>query len=128
LYLPLDEYRQLPGVMDATRVGKYGSVARIGNSTITGQFMGIDRVNFADVAFWRYDFSPYRLGSLINLLANSPNAVLVPNSFLQENGLNIGDFFRLEVRLVESNVQLDAQIVGSFDYFPSWYAADDGPL
>lgn len=128
LYLPLNEYTQVPGVLDATRVGKYNGVAHLGSSTVSGQFMGIDRTNFADVAFWRYDFAPYRLGTLTNLMATAPNAVIVSNSFLDEADLQIGDTFRLDLNLIDIDFEYDAQIVGSFDYFPEWYPSEDGPL
>lgn len=128
IYLPMDEYLTFPGVTAATRVGSFTSVARTGNSNYPSSYYGIDRTDFTAVAFWRYDFAPYRLGSLVNLLAASPDGVLVSNSFLQKTGLNVGDFFTLDVRLTETAVQLNAQILGSFDYFPTWYEPEDGPL
>ena len=128
LYIPVDEYLQIPGVLDATRVGKYNGVARLGGDTISGQFMGIDRTNFADVAFWRYDFAPYRLGTLTNLIASAPNAVLVSSSFMEESNLEVGDTFRLDLNLIDLDFEYDAQIVGVVDYFPEWYPSEDGPL
>lgn len=128
LFLPMAEYLQFPGVQGATRVGQYSTTARAGGETFSGLFYGIDRANFASVAFWRYDFSPYRLGTLVNLLATTPDSILVPSNFLAETGLTVGDFVRLEIQLNEVDVELDAQILGTFDYFPTWYEAEDGPL
>jgi putative ABC transport system permease protein len=128
IYLPLNEYLDFPGVEAATPVGIYGSMARVGTTNYSGKFYGIDRTTFPAVGFWRYDFAPYRLGSLTNLLAASPDGVLVSDDFLAESGLDVGDFARLNVRLGEANVELNAQILGAFDYFPTWYPADDGHL
>ncbi|MCL4263883.1 MAG: FtsX-like permease family protein [Anaerolineae bacterium] len=128
IFLPINEYLDFPGVEAAAPVGSYGSTARVGSTNYTGTFYGIDRTTFPAVGFWRYDFAPYRLGSLVNLLAASPDGVLVASNFLAESGLNVGDFARLNVRLGEANVELNAQILGAFDYFPTWYPAEDGPL
>jgi putative ABC transport system permease protein len=128
IFLPLGEYLQFPEVEAAARVGSYTAIARVGNTAHPATFYGIDRTDFPAVGFWRYDFAPYRLGSLVNLLAASPEGVLVANSFLEETGLNVGDFFRLEVRLGDANVEMDALILGAFDYFPTWYPAEHGPL
>ncbi|MBE7528446.1 MAG: FtsX-like permease family protein [Chloroflexi bacterium] len=127
IYLPLSEYLDFPGVEAAAPVGTYAAAARVGNGNINGTFYGIDRTTFPAVSFWRYDFAPYRLGALVNLLAASPDGVLVANRFLAETGLRVGDFVRLDVRLGEANVQLNAQILGAFDYFPTWYP-ESGPL
>lgn len=128
IYLPMDEYLTFPGVTAVTRVGNFNSFARTGNNNYSGTYYGIDRTSFSHTAFWRYDFAPYRLGSLVNQLAAAPDGVLVSQSFLNQSGLNVGDFFTLDVRLTETAVQLNTQILGSFDYFPTWYEPEDGPL
>ncbi|MFZ0548636.1 MAG: FtsX-like permease family protein [Candidatus Promineifilaceae bacterium] len=128
IYLPLSEYETFPGIEAATRVGRFSGQAQVGDQRINGTYLGIDRADFGEVAFWRWDFAPYRLGSLLNALAVSPDAILVSNDFARQRGLRPGDLFRLTVSLSEGQVELDSQIVGTFDYFPTWYPEEDGPL
>ncbi|MCB8987261.1 MAG: FtsX-like permease family protein, partial [Ardenticatenaceae bacterium] len=128
IFLPLSEYTQFPGVTAATRVGHYNGEAQIGNQRLTGTYLGIDRASFGQVAYWRWDFAPYRLGSLLNALATSPDAILVSDQFARERGLRPGDFFRLTVALPDGRVELNSQIAGTFSYFPTWYPQEDGPL
>lgn len=128
IFLPLSEYTQFPGVTAATRVGRYNGEAQIGNQRLTGTYLGIDRASFGQVAYWRWDFAPYRLGSLLNALATSPDAILVSDQFARERGLRPGDFFRLTVALPDGRVELNSQIAGTFSYFPTWYPQADGPL
>jgi putative ABC transport system permease protein len=128
LFLPMDEYLSFPGVEAASRVGRYHARAVVGGERLRGIFLGVDRATFGLVAFWRYDFAPYRLGSLLNALAATPEGVLVPYEFLRNSGLAVGDLVRLEVALLEVEVKLDAQVVGAFVYFPTWYPPENGAL
>jgi putative ABC transport system permease protein len=128
LFLPLDEYLELPGVVAATRLGRYPAEAQVGETEITGTYLGLDRANFATAAFWRYDFAGQRLGALMNALAAVPEGLLVSRDFLDERGLSPGDLMRLTVTAPDGVVELDAQILAALDYFPTWYAAEAGPL
>lgn len=128
IFLPLDEYRDLPEISAAARVGRFDSHAELDGRTIQGEFLGIDRADFGSVAFWRRDFAPYPLGDLLNALATSPDTLLVPETFAQQNGLRPGDFFRLSVVVDGQQVPLITQIAGTFRYFPTWYPDEDGPL
>ncbi|MEM7116994.1 MAG: FtsX-like permease family protein [Chloroflexota bacterium] len=127
-FLPVSEYEEIDGVVAAARVGEYSTTARIGQRSVGGQFMGIDHYDFFRAAYWRTDFSRYRLGSLMNALGSTQDGLLVPRQLLAEYNLNAGDFIRLEVRLGEGTVELNSQIVGTFDYFPTWYPAEDEML
>ncbi len=128
IFLPMTEYETFPGIDAAGRVGKYSSTIFTSGNRIPGTVYGVDRGDFAEVAFWRRDFTRFRLGSLLNALALSPEALLVSTDFLRNQGLQIGDFLRVDVSLGEGRVQMNGQIVGAFDYFPSWYAEEEGPL
>lgn len=128
LFLPMDEYREFPGVQAATRVGRYPAEAQVGGEGTQGTFLGLDRTSFAEPAFWRYDFAGSRLGTLMNSLAASPEGLLVSRAFLADRGLRVGDLLRLDVTTPDGVVELDAQVVGALDYFPTWYAAEAGPL
>ncbi|MGB0384604.1 MAG: ABC transporter permease [Ardenticatenaceae bacterium] len=128
VFLPISEYEAIPNVQAATRVGRYRATGRVSNGQQRGNFIGIDRVDFGRAAYWRRDFAPSRLGSLLNALATTPEGVLVPRTFMQQRALRVGDFIRIDVRVFGGNIQLNAQIVGSFDYFPTWYPEKDGVL
>ncbi|MBE2221015.1 MAG: FtsX-like permease family protein, partial [Anaerolineae bacterium] len=128
IYLPMSEYLELPGVESATRVGQYSASAQVGGDKTNGVFYGIDRGEFSDTSFWRWDFADPQLNTLLNSLASSPEAILVSSEFLQEKGLRVGDLFRLDVNTTDGSAELDTQIVGTLDYFPTWYPEEDGPL
>ena len=132
-FLPVSEHRDAPGVQAVARVGRYKALAEVGQWKQEGHFIGIDRVDFPEVVFWRNDFARSSLGSLMNALALAPNGVLVPNSFLQRMVLKEGDDLRIVVSIPEQRKELtwleapiNFQIVGSFDRFPSW-VPDHGP-
>ncbi|MCB0036708.1 MAG: hypothetical protein KDE51_21900, partial [Anaerolineales bacterium] len=128
IFLPLDEYLAFPGVTAATRVGRYNAEAQLGNRRVEGLFLGVDRADFGQVSYWRWDFAPYRLGSLLNALAVSPDAVLVSADFAAARGLRTGDFLRLTVDVGDGEVELNGQIAGLINYFPTWYPQEDEAL
>ncbi len=125
LFLPVSEHLKVPGVRAAARVGRYSAFSNLGGGTQEGKFIGIDRLDFAQVAFWRRDFAPQSLGALMNALALEPGGVLVPYGFM---GLNIGDTFRLNVNLYGQRIPMDMKVVGFFHMFPTWYKEEDGVL
>ena len=133
-FLPVAEHRDAPGVQAVARVGRYRALAEVGQWRREGHFIGIDRVDFPEVVFWRSDFARSSLGSLMNALALAPNGVLVPNSFLHQMVLKEGDDLRIVVSIPEQRKELtwvdapiDFKIVGSFDRFPSW-EPEQGPV
>ncbi|MCX7680374.1 MAG: ABC transporter permease [Anaerolineae bacterium] len=128
LFLPVSEHLKAPGVRAATRIGRYKFTTRLSGGVQSGVFIGIDRVEFPQVAFWRRDFSPVSLGALMNALAVRPNGVLVPRTFLAQYALNIGDTFRATVTGHGERADIDLEVVGVFDMFPTWYPDEEGPL
>jgi putative ABC transport system permease protein len=62
----------------------------------------------------------------MNQLAANPAGVLVPEELLTKQKLKIGDTLRLGVTtgVAGQSIPLEAQIVGSFDLFPTWYPED----
>lgn len=116
--LPPDTYRQLSGVRDATRVGRYiatPTVGRMPNLTL----FGVDRLDLARVAHFRPDYAPVSLGELMNRLGANPQGLLVTPEFLSRSSLTLGDTVTLDV-LVESAVQrIPFEVVGTLDYFPT---------
>ena len=127
LFLPVSEHLKVPGVRAAARVGRYRAITRLSGGSQEGAFVGIDRVDFAQVAFWRPDFSPASLGALMNALAVTRNGVLVPRSFMSQHALNVGDTFRVRIHTYGQANDLDMKVAGAFDLFPTWYP-EDGPL
>ncbi len=124
-FLPVTEYLEVPGVEAAARVGEFPASSNLSGGFQEGEFMGVDRADFSRVAYWRRDFADYRMGTLMNNLATSPDAVIVPSEFLRQNALAIGDTFRLQVQLYGKAVDLDAKIAGTFEYFPTWYPGSE---
>ncbi len=125
-FLPVTEHLNVEGVIAASRVGNFNAVTNLSGGIQIGTFLGIDRESFVQVAFWRDDFARQSLGELMNQLALTHNGVLIPTEFAAQHALNVGDFFRLDVRGIKG-VEMDVQVVGKFDMFPTWYP-DDGPL
>src|SRR5450759_4554493 len=91
-FLPLTDYLKVSQVQAVTRVGRYATEIHFGvGGDAAGHVEGIDRFDFPGVAFWRKDFASTSLGELMNALATSPEAVLVPRNVMQEHALKIGD-------------------------------------
>jgi putative ABC transport system permease protein len=128
LFLPVNEHLQVPGVQAAARVGEYPAVANISGGSIRGVFLGIDRLDFPQSAFWRGDFAPQDLGTLMNTLALQDDGILAPAQFLHDNNLKLGDRLRLRVNTLQESVEIDYRIAGEFELFPGWYPEEDGPL
>ena len=128
LFLPVSEYLKVPSVNAAARVGRYAATTRLGGQYQEGVFLGVDRVDFPRVAFWRDDFAPASLGSLMNALATTPEGVLMPRNAMSQYAVNVGDTIRVTVGTYGQLTDIDMKIVGGFDLFPSWYPDEKGPL
>ncbi|MEE8391075.1 MAG: FtsX-like permease family protein, partial [Anaerolineae bacterium] len=127
LFLPVSEHLKVPGVQAAARIGRYSTYTWLSGGTQEGVFIGVDRVDFPQVAFWRKDFAPTSLGALMNALAVQSNAVLIPRSFAAQHALSIGDTLHVAVDTYGQRTEMEVQITGIFDLFPTWYP-EDGPL
>jgi putative ABC transport system permease protein len=128
-FLPVSEHLKIPGVQAAARVGRYDATVDAGGKAQNAQFLGIDRVDFSQVANWRRDYASANLGALMNSLALTPNGVLVPSDFLGQYALRVGDKLRVSPKASGHATNLDMQIVGTFDLWPTWYPdPKTGPL
>jgi putative ABC transport system permease protein len=128
LFLPVSEHLTVPGVEAAARVGDYSATANIGGRQQAGQILGIDRVDFPNVAFFRPDFAYNEsLGELMNRLAVASDGILVSSSFLAQQGLTVGDPLRLTVGAAGDYAEVSFTIVGSLGLFPTLYP-QDGPF
>ena len=123
-FLPVSEYLQLPGVVDATRVGRYNAAVLSGRGTTSGEILGIDRYNLPNIAFWRPDFATESLGELMNRLARQPDGILVTEDFARANALSIGDLLTLRVLIGQEAREIDFYVVGWFKLWPTYYPGD----
>src|SRR5258706_1820657 len=121
-FSPVEDHLTIPGVRNATRVGRYKLTAIFSNGAIEGTFLGVDRLTFPSTAYWQRDFASESLGGLMNQLASNPNGILVPNSLLKKQGLKIGDIVPLGVAtgVPGQSIPIQAKVVGSFTLFPTW--------
>ncbi|MCL4560325.1 MAG: FtsX-like permease family protein [Chloroflexi bacterium] len=124
-FIPVSEHLKVPGVAAAARVGQYPATAQLSSAAQKGTFLGIDRLDFLKVAYWRSDFSPTSLGALMNALALQPDGILVPRSFLSRYALKIGDPLQMGVVVYGQLTSLELKIAGVFDLFPTWYPQED---
>ncbi|HEU0291492.1 MAG TPA: FtsX-like permease family protein [Anaerolineales bacterium] len=120
---PIEDHMSIPGVQAATPVGRFKFSGITPSGSIQGIFLGIDRLTFPSAAYWQRDFATEQLGILMNQLAADPNGILVPNRLLANQKLNIGDTLQIGITtgVAGESIPLKAQIVGSFDLFPTWY-------
>lgn len=127
-FLPVDSYERLPHIKQAARVGTYELESQIDGRRVAGQFIGIDPAEFHQVGYWRKDFSRSRFGTLMNALGYHATGVLVPDSLLEGSTLRVGDSIRYNLSLGSDEVEFESVVVGSFDYFPTWYPAEESVL
>lgn len=126
--LPMSEYQQLNQIESVTRFGQFSATVYQTGQNVRGTYMGVDRHEFGSISFWRQDFADQRLGTLLNYLASSPDAVLVSRSFVEENALQIGDFIRVDLLESGATIEMTVRIAGMVDYFPRWYPEEDEVL
>lgn len=128
LFLPVSEHLTVNGVEAAARVGDYEATSNIGGRQQSGRILGIDRIDFPRVAFFRNDFiDGDSLGGMMNRLATTRNAILVTSTFLQRFNLNIGDTVRLNVGAAGDFADIEFAVAGIIDLFPTYYP-DSGAL
>ena len=121
--LPIDDYLQIPGVDDATRVAVFKTKTSVSRQ-IDAVFLGIDRYDFPRIAFHRSDFNYASLGELMNRLGMYPNGVLVSRNFLRRSRLLEGQMTKLTISINYGSFEHEFLIVGSYDYFPTAYPQD----
>ncbi|MCL5994451.1 MAG: ABC transporter permease [Chloroflexi bacterium] len=121
LFIPVSDHLKVDGVKDATRVGRYPATANLSSGNLKAEIMGVDRVDYSRIAFWRNDFGSGSLGALMNALGANTDGVLVPYSVLTENALRVGDTIRITVGGVDGAVEMRMTIVGWFTLWPGWF-------
>lgn len=129
-YTPPEAYELIDGVHAATRIGRFPANVALENNALENErvsveFVGIEPQKFREVAYWRWDFSKYRMGSLMNAVTRSAESIIAPENFLEEHDLAVGDFIPLAVSVSGGRVVMNAEISASFDYFPTYYPDSD---
>ena len=120
MVLPTDEYADLPGVSAAARVGEFEAALAGGGDLPYVRLLTVDRLDFAESAYFRDDYARASLGELMNRLATVANGVLVPRSVAARLNLGVGDRLRANVLVAGTTRQVfEYTIVGLFEYFPT---------
>ncbi|MGQ9683073.1 MAG: ABC transporter permease [Anaerolineae bacterium] len=127
LFLPVSEHLKVDGVQGAARLGTFRGSVRTGQGETTVTVLGIDRLDFARVGYFRKDFARSSLGGLLNRLAVDDSAVLVPGSFLAAHGLRVGDLINVRIGLFTESFEAPMIIAGVTNLFPTVYP-EDGPF
>jgi putative ABC transport system permease protein len=126
-FLPVSDHLSLPGVLAAARVGRYEAELQAGGRWTGGKLIGVDRVDFPAVAFFRPDFSAEGLVGLMNRLASDPAALLVDRLTWERFNLSTGDPVELRVDVGGASRTAQFKIAGLLDYFPGQYM-EQGPF
>ena len=117
---PIDDFHEMPGVMAAARVGDYPARLMLSGRERPARMIAIDRVDFAQTAWFRRDFAGKPLGALMNDLALAPENLLVTRAFLEEYQFHVGDQVNLRVTVSDGYSHIGAfRIAGVYDYFPT---------
>ncbi len=125
-FLPVSDHLRLPGVLAAARVGRYESELGASGRSAGGRLIGIDRVEFPAVAFFRQDFASEPFIALMNRLAFDPSAILIDRATWEKFNLATGDQVELQFKTGKT-IKAQFVVVGVLDYFPTLYP-EDGPF
>lgn len=124
-FVPVQEHLRIPGVRSVARVGSYDAEPRVRGAIEDSKFIGVDRVDFQNTAFFRDDFATQPLGALMNALALDPAALLVPPDFLVRNSLRVGEDVLMSIDSVGvGRTPITFTVAGTFELFP--HDARDG--
>jgi putative ABC transport system permease protein len=121
-FVPVEEHLRIPGVRNATRIGHYEAAPKVQNAPGKAIFVGVDRVNYAQIAYHRPDFAPQTVGVMMNELAINRSALYVPTEFLAQNRLRLGEPLRMDVSTAVGRVPVTFTLAGTYDLWPYDYA------
>ncbi|MBX3015036.1 MAG: ABC transporter permease [Caldilineaceae bacterium] len=127
VFIPVSEHLKVPEILGAARVGEFGASVQVQGTWTESRFIGIDRIDFPQAAYWRRDFAPASLGALMNALAVSPDGVLMRRDYMRQNSIRVGDAIQVRVSNYGQRAEMAMKVAGEFDYFPTWYE-DEPPL
>ncbi len=121
VFIPVSEHLRVPEILGVARLGEFGASVQVQGSWTESTFIGIDRIDYPKAAYWRRDFAPANLGSLMNALAVSPDGLLMRRDFMQQNSIRVGDSIQVRVSNYGQRAEIAMKVAGEFDYFPTWY-------
>ena len=127
-FVPVSEHLKVPTIKAATRIARFDTRLHLDGRWRDGKIFGIDRLDFPKAAYWRRDFAAAQLGSLMNSLALESEGVLVNRGLMRQFGLRVGDSIQVSAARYGLRAEMQLKIMGDFNYFPTWYPQDDGPL
>lgn len=123
--LPNDSYREIPGVIAATRVAEFEASVNGRPGMPPVRYIALERIAFPQVAYFRRDYAAESLGALMNRLAAEDAGVLLPAPLAAELGLGIGDPLSLNIAPTrDMRLRLDLRVAGFFEHFPTMYPDD----
>lgn len=125
VFVPVDEHLNVPEIQTVTRVGDFTGRIQAQGSWNEARFIGVDRLDFADASYWRYDFASASLGSLMNSLAIANDGLLLQRDFMLANSINVGDPIQVRVSSYGTGAEMTMTVVGDFEYFPTWYPDEE---
>ncbi|HXF62932.1 MAG TPA: FtsX-like permease family protein, partial [Caldilineaceae bacterium] len=128
VFVPVSEHLKVDEILAATRVGDFSASIQAQGNWTEARFIGVDRVDFPKAAYWRYDFAPASLGGLMNALAVAPEGILLPGDFMRQNAIRVGDGVQVRVSSYGQQANMTMQVVGEFNYFPTWYPNEEEPV
>lgn len=121
---PFEIFRTLDGVEHAARVLlTKGNVSLSGKSLGQGTVMGIDNVDFAEVAWFRSDLFPANPRLYLNLLGSYEQAVIITESFANRYQIKPGDLISIAIQ----QQMVEFVVVGILPYWPTQYP-DQSPF
>lgn len=128
LFAPVGDHLDVPGISAATRVGTYEATMQVGGAAQNARLVGIDRYEFPHtIGYWDPAWAGGQsLGALMNLLARTPDGVLVSRDALAK-GLNIGDTLPASLSMFGDRREVPFTVLAAIDLWPGYYP-QDGPL
>lgn len=127
VFVPVSEHLNVPEITAATRIGDFSASIQAQGEWTQARFIGVDRIDFPKVAYWRHDFAPASLGALMNALAVAPEGVLLPGDFMRRNAIRVGDAVQVRISSYGQQANMPMLVVGEFNLFPTWYPDEAEP-
>ncbi|HEY9078321.1 MAG TPA: ABC transporter permease [Anaerolineaceae bacterium] len=127
-YLTIEEHLAIPGVVGATRAGKYDGKFSYGRGDTSCYVIGIDRLDFLKTAYFRDDFANESMGALMNALGMNLEGVIFPAELMKKNNILMGDKIAVTINVGSAKYERELTVVGSYNYFPTVFPKDRATL
>jgi putative ABC transport system permease protein len=127
VFIPVSEHLNVPEIEAVTRVGDYSATIQVQGRWTEARYLGVDRLDFPKVAYWRYDFAPASLGALMNSLAIAPEGILLPAAFMRQHAISVNDPIQVRVSAYGQRAEMTMRVMGDFNLFPTYYPQGENP-